>query len=45
MNHAVTLIGWSDSKRAWLIKKLLGKWLGRTCGFWYSERIHVDILS
>ena len=33
LNHAVTLIGWDDSKSAWLIKNSWGTGWGDTCGF------------
>jgi len=32
-NHGVTLIGWDDSKGAWLIKNSWGKYWGDTCGY------------
>ena len=33
VNHGVTLIGWDDSKSAWLIKNSWGTTWGETCGF------------
>jgi hypothetical protein len=33
INHAVTLIGWDDGKKAWLIKNSWGPNWGDTCGF------------
>jgi cathepsin L len=33
INHAVTLIGWDDSKKAWLIKNSWGAGWGDTCGY------------
>lgn len=33
VNHGVTLIGWDDSKGAWLIKNSWGPTWGDTCGF------------
>ena len=32
-NHAVTLIGWDDSKKAWLIKNSWGTGWGDVCGY------------
>jgi cathepsin L len=32
-NHAVTLIGWDDTKGAWLIKNSWGTGWGETCGY------------
>ena len=32
INHDITLIGWDDSKGAWLIKNSWGKGWGNTCG-------------
>ena len=37
INHAVTLIGWGDTKQAWLIKNSWGTGWGDTCGYG-SER-------
>jgi cathepsin L len=37
INHDITLIGWDDSKGAWLIKNSWGTWWGETGGFG-SER-------
>jgi C1A family cysteine protease len=37
VNHGVTLIGWDDSKNAWLIKNSWGTGWGDTCGYG-SER-------
>ncbi len=37
INHGVTLIGWDDSKKAWLIKNSWGTAWGETCGYG-SER-------
>ena len=33
INHAVTLIGWDDSKQAWLIKNSWGTGWGSTCEY------------
>jgi len=33
VNHCVTLIGWDDSKHAWLIKNSWGTGWGDTCGY------------
>lgn len=33
INHGVTLIGWDDSKSAWLIKNSWGTGWGSTCGY------------
>ncbi|MBI1756303.1 MAG: Cathepsin L [Fimbriimonas ginsengisoli] len=33
INHAVTLVGWDDSKHAWLMKNSWGHNWGDTCGF------------
>jgi C1A family cysteine protease len=33
VNHGVTLLGWNDSKNAWLIKNSWGNAWGETCGF------------
>jgi C1A family cysteine protease len=33
LNHAVTLIGWDDSKKAWLIKNSWGTGWGDVCGY------------
>jgi len=33
VNHCVTLIGWDDSKHAWLIKNSWGTAWGDTCGY------------
>jgi cathepsin L len=33
VNHCVTLIGWDDSKGAWLIKNSWGTDWGETCGY------------
>ena len=37
INHAVTLIGWDDTRQAWLIKNSWGTGWGDTCGYG-SER-------
>ncbi len=33
INHGVTLIGWDDAKKAWLIKNSWGPGWGQTCGY------------
>jgi hypothetical protein len=33
INHAITLIGWDDSKQAWLIKNSWGTGWGSTCEY------------
>jgi len=33
INHAITLIGWDDSKKAWLIKNSWGTGWGDVCGY------------
>ena len=33
MNHCVTIVGWDDSKQAWLVKNSWGTGWGSTCGF------------
>jgi cathepsin L len=33
INHAITLIGWDDTKQAWLIKNSWGTDWGDTCGY------------
>lgn len=33
VNHAITLIGWDDTKQAWLIKNSWGTDWGDTCGY------------
>ncbi len=33
VNHAVLIIGWDDSKSAWLIKNSWGSGWGETCGY------------
>jgi cathepsin L len=33
INHGVTLIGWSDSKKAWLVKNSWGTGWGSTCDY------------
>jgi C1A family cysteine protease len=42
INHGVTLIGWDDSKGAWLIKNSWGTGWGDICGFG-SERGYIWI--
>jgi len=37
INHAVVLIGWDDTKQAWLMRNSWGAWWGDTAGFG-SER-------
>jgi C1A family cysteine protease len=37
VNHGVTLIGWDDSKHAWLIKNSWGTGWGSTCGYGSSR--------
>ena len=37
VNHGVTLIGWDDSKNAWLIKNSWGTGWGSTCGYGSSR--------
>ena len=35
-NHAVTLIGWNDAKKAWLIKNSWGTWWGEQGYMWIA---------